>query len=188
MTAFPPDARLRAAQQGDRDAAQAVLGELLPRVRNLVRYLVRGDREEADTTQQVLIDILRGLPTYRGDAPFEKWADRITARTTLALAKRRRTVRQREQETATALYALPSADESARYLARRDLARLLDTLPDEQREALVLHHLLELTVPEVAETLGVPFDTAKSRLRLALKKLRAAAADETRDRHVERPA
>ena len=39
------------------------------------------------------------------------------------------------------------------------------------------HPTLELTVPEIAETVGVPFDTAKSRLRLAMKKLRARAQE-----------
>lgn len=171
------DPRVRRAAAGDRDAAQALLTELLPRVRNLVRYLVRKDADVDDIAQQVLVDILRGLPSYRGEAPLVRWADRVTVRTTLALAKRTRARRAQEAEIGENLHALPPADHTDRYLRRREAAALLDVLPDEQRRVVVLHHVLELTVPEIAETLGVPFDTAKSRLRLAMKKLRAAAEE-----------
>jgi RNA polymerase sigma-70 factor (ECF subfamily) len=126
-----------------------------------------------DYAQQALVNILKGLPTYRGDAPLERWADRVTARTTLALAKRRRAERKREAELIENLYPLPMPTSSISYSARRRLAKALDTLPKDQREAVVLHHVLEMTVPEVAAALGVPFETAKSRLRLAMKKLRA---------------
>ena len=50
---------LPAAQRGDRRAAERVLRALLPRVRNLVRYLVRGDSHVDDMAQQALIAILR---------------------------------------------------------------------------------------------------------------------------------
>ena len=167
---------LPAAQRGDRRAAERVLRALLPRVRNLVRYLGRGDSHVDDMAQQALIAILRGLPSYQGTGSFEAWADRITVRETLRIAKKERARAQARREAAPDLRVVRA--EGARpdaYLERREAARLLDTLPAEQREALVLHHVLGMSVPEVAEALGVPFDTAKSRLRLAKKKLRARA-------------
>lgn len=172
MTGFS-DVRVARAAAGDRDAAQSLLSELMPRVRNLVRYLVRGDHEVDDMTQQAMVDILRGLPGYRGDAPLRRWADRITVRTTLAQAKRRRAQRAHDSEFALHLEALPPPEATERYLARRELAQRLDALPEDQRQALVLHHLLEMSVPEVAEALELPFDTVKSRIRLAMSKLRA---------------
>ena len=167
------DPDLAAAQAGDRAAAGRLLRRLLPRVRNLVRYLVRGDADVDDMAQQSLIAILQGLPTYRGEGSFEGWADRITVRETLRYAKRRRLLAQRRDEMAPTLRVVRG--EGARpdaYLDRRELARLLDTLPDDQRQTLVLHHALGMSVPEIAATLEIPFDTAKSRLRLAMKKLR----------------
>lgn len=170
------DPRIERAAAGDREAAQAVLTELQPRVRNLVRYLIRGDRDVEDLTQHALIDILRGLPSYRGDAPLKRWADRVTVRSTLSRIKRRRAQDARQAELSTQLHAVPVMEDGTRYLARRELAQRLDALPEEQRQALVLHRLLEMTVPEVAEALQVPFDTAKSRIRLAMQKLRQAHA------------
>jgi RNA polymerase sigma-70 factor (ECF subfamily) len=52
------------------------------------------------------------------------------------------------------------------------VVRLLDRLPLEQRHALVLHHVLEMTVSEIAKELDTPVETVRSRLRLARNKLR----------------
>ena len=53
------------------------------------------------------------------------------------------------------------------------LSRLVDCLPDEQREAFMLKEEAGLTVTEIAEVTGVSAEAAKSRLRYAVKKLRA---------------
>lgn len=171
----PPteDPRVRAAAAGDPRARQALLQEMLPRVRNLVRYLVRGDRDVDDLAQEALIAVLRGLPTYRGEGTFKAWADRVVARTTLSAARRSRRERALE-EAGPDLSLLPHPDGPPdEYASRRELVRCLDQLPDEQRHALVLHHVLGLSVPEVAEQLAVPFETVRSRLRLGQGRLRA---------------
>ncbi len=170
-------ALLERAQAGDRRAAESLLRELMPRVRNLVRYLVRGDDEVDDMAQQAMVAILKGLPGYRGEGSFRAWADRITVRETLAYVRRGRRERERRRDAAPELRLVDAHPGTDRYAQRRDLARLLDGLPDAQREVLVLHHVVGLSVPEVAASLGVPFDTAKSRLRLGTKKLRASARE-----------
>jgi RNA polymerase sigma-70 factor (ECF subfamily) len=55
----------------------------------------------------------------------------------------------------------------------------LDALPYDQRHALVLHHVVGLSVPEVAAQLEVPLETIRSRLRLAQNKLREQAAGDS---------
>src|SRR6185295_4746903 len=132
MSSTPIDPRVRAAAAGDRRAAEALLRELLPRVRNLVRYLVRGDAEVDDLAQQAMIAILRGLPTYRGEGTFTSWADRVTARSVLSNARRVRAERARIDATPD-LAAVPSPDAGPDdYLLRRETVRLLDLLPPEQ--------------------------------------------------------
>ena len=167
------DPRVPAAAAGDRDAAASLLAELLPRVRNLVRYLVRGDDEVDDLTQAALLEILRALPGFGGRSALTTWADRIAVRETLRRAKQRRRRAAQLQEVSEVLHertTSPPVQDS--YVARRQLAELLDGFPAEQREALVLHHVVGLSIPEIAKNLGVPFDTAKSRLRLGMKRLR----------------
>jgi len=166
--------RIRLAAQGDRAAAEALLQEILPRVRNLVRYLVRGDSEVDDITQVALLSILRGLGGFRGHGKWTSWVDRITAREAIAYQKKTRRDRNRLQDLQReAEFLQPSQPPPDRFLKRRDLVRRLDGLPQAQREALVFHHVLGMSVGEVAEEMDVPFDTAKSRLRLGLKKLRS---------------
>lgn len=167
------DPRIALAAGGDRAAAHALLTELLPRVRNLVRYLVRGDHLVDDITQQVLVELLRGFAGFRHEGSLQAWVHRITVRVTLRQATRQRRERAQEAEMGVELYAVRNAEMVPdEYLRRRDVVALLDSLPNEQRQVLVLHHVAGLSVPEVAEELSVPFETARSRLRLAMAKLR----------------
>jgi RNA polymerase sigma-70 factor (ECF subfamily) len=167
------DARTRAAAAGDRDAQGALLREHLPRVRNLVRYLLRGDDDVDDTAQVALCEVVRCLASYRGDAPLTAWIDRITARTALRRVRTRRAEARRRTSYEPELHAAPYAVDE-RYLARRRAVHALDLLPEDQRAVVVLHHVLGLSVPELAEELEIPFETARSRLRLGMDKLRLA--------------
>ena len=172
------DARLAAAMRGQRDATEALLLDLLPRVRNLVRYLVRGDSDVEDISQESLIALVRGLPTYRGDGRFHGWVDRVVVRTTFAWLKRSRGREARYSGDPVELLAVPSDEAPAdEYVHRRHMVALLDRLSTEQRHALVLHHVLELSVQEISTELGIPFETVRSRLRLGRTALRALAAD-----------
>jgi RNA polymerase sigma-70 factor (ECF subfamily) len=167
------DPRIAAAVAGDRSAAEALLAELLPRARNLVRFLVRGDSEVDDYAQNALIQVLRSLPSFRGDSNLTTWADRITVRTVMRQIGRRRREREQQAQLEPELGALhapaPGSDD---YAARRRLAQVLDGLPEAQRQALVLHHVVGMSVPELATDLGISFDTVKSRLRLGMERLR----------------
>ena len=169
----PIDSRIAAAARGDRAATEALLTELLPRVRNLVRYLVRGDRDVDDIAQEALIAIARGLAGFRGEGALTAWADRIAARATFAYLRRERRAPGHDLGGPD-LAAVPHpGDGPDRYAERRQLVRLLDQLPDEQRHALVLHHAMGLSVPEMAESLGISAETVRSRLRLGKARLRA---------------
>jgi RNA polymerase sigma-70 factor (ECF subfamily) len=171
------DPRIQAAMRGQREAMEALLLELLPRVRNLVRYLVRGDADVDDIAQEGLIALMRGLPTYRSEGRFHAWVDRVVVRATFAWLKRSRGREARQGDAQVELVAVPSEDaQPDEYVHRRHLVTLLDRLSNEQRHALVLHHVLELSVPEIATELGIPFETVRSRLRLGRAALRALAS------------
>ena len=171
------DPRIQAAIQGRREAIESLLMELLPRVRNLVRYLVRGDADVDDIAQEGLIALMRGLPTYRSEGRFHAWADRVVVRATFAWLKRARGHEARHSDEPMELVAVPSEDaQPDEYVHRRNMVTLLDRLSTEQRHALVLHHVLELSVPEISTELGIPFETVRSRLRLGRTALRAMAS------------
>lgn len=170
----PPDPRIAAAQQGDRKALAAILSELLPRVRNLIRYLIRGDSDVDDIAQEALIAIVRGIPSYRAEGKLTSWADRIVARTAIGWRRKERRTKERERESAEAPVAR-TGDAPDQYTLRRQAVARLDHLPDEQRQALVLHHMIGLSIPEVAVHCGASQETIRSRLRLAQGKLHELA-------------
>jgi RNA polymerase sigma-70 factor (ECF subfamily) len=172
LATLGPDPRIAAAAGGDRGAAQLLCCELLPRVRNLVRYLLRGDSRVDDVAQEALIAVLRGLATFRGDGRFESWVDRVVARTAFAAIRRIRAETQPGERGPIESDA--SDDRGDAYLVRRELAAALDRLPADQRESLVLHFAVGMTVPEIADAMAAPPETVRSRLRLGKAALREA--------------
>jgi RNA polymerase sigma-70 factor, ECF subfamily len=168
VTAIDP--RIASAAAGDQIAAQSLCRELLPRVRNLVRYLVRGDARVDDIAQEALIAVLRGLRTYRGEGRFEAWVDRVVARSTFATLRRIRAETQPGAQDVAERERDPV--ESSAYEDRRELAAALDRLPPDQRQALIMHFSVGMTIPEIAEAVAAPFETVRSRLRLAKAALR----------------
>ena len=166
------------AKQGDRDAREVLVRRLLPRTRNLVRYLVGNDWEVDDMAQNALIAVVRGLRTFAATGTIEAWADRVVARSVFAelRRRRRRPDHPKGPRPLEPLSDRQSPEGQGDYMARRWLARQLDGLPMEQRAALVLHFVLGMTVPEMADESGVPAETVRSRLRLAKQQLRASVA------------
>jgi RNA polymerase sigma-70 factor (ECF subfamily) len=177
--------RVRAAIDGDERARRELLTEILPRVRNLVRYLVRSDDETDDITQDALVAVLVDLDTYRGEGKFESWVDRIVARLAISRIRRRRDQSKRDTQFTSDLMLASPSHASDEFLYRRQLVRMLDGLPIDQRHVLVLHYVLDMTVPEAAAELGVPLETVRSRLRLAKSRLRASEVNQDDQRETD---
>ena len=171
------------AARGHSPSVRRLVSYLLPRVRNLVRYLVRGDRDVDDLSQEALLAILQGLAGYRGEGAFRSWADRVVVRR--VFASRKATARRLEVGLEASELTVDAALLPDRYHSRRQLAEELDALPDPQRDALVLHYVLGMTVPEMGAELGVPEETVRSRLRLGRQRLRARLTREPGTRRAE---
>lgn len=169
---------LPAALRGETGALQNLVTRLLPRVRNLVRYLVWRDSDVDDLTQEALLVVLDGLPSYRAEGLFETWVDRVVVRAVFRQLKRLRQEPSRAQgEVVFDAEAISTVQTYADdFMTRRQLVATLDQLSADQRHVLVLHHVLDMTVPEIAEQLKVPAETVRSRLRLARGSLRAQHA------------
>lgn len=172
---------LAAAQHGDPQALTWLVRRWQPRVRNLVRYLVRGDDQVDDLAQQALLTALEKLPRYRAEGSIEAWLDGIVLRVTLRSMRRFRLLRAREVEHVEELTgAAPGA--GVRYPDRRKLVRALDQVPEKQRSALVMHHVLGMSAREIAELERVPEETARSRLKHGMAQLRASFQPQREER------
>jgi RNA polymerase sigma-70 factor (ECF subfamily) len=100
----------------------------------------------------------------------------IIHRRAIDVLRRRRGHREAQLEQAAELPSQVSdpADEAAHSEQRASVARALLDLPEEQRQAIEMTYFGGLTIAEFAQRVSIPLGTAKSRLRLALERLRRA--------------
>jgi RNA polymerase sigma-70 factor (ECF subfamily) len=170
-----------AAVAGDPSAICVVLRELAPEVARVVRAILGpSDMCVEDAVQDALLSLMHALPSFRRDCSIRRYANRIAARTALLARSRMRALRQRE--------ARFSLDERpAAYIdGRRDLEhrrkafvhRMFDVLPEAQGEVLALRFLLGYSLDEIAQAVGVPLNTVRSRIRLAKEAMREHLQDD----------
>lgn len=161
------------------------LEEHLPDVRRFVkerglRSELRSRLDDTDVVQDVALQAVARLDTFRGATirEFVAWLRAIVARRfSNVLRDQGRSCREParevtfEGEISAAFSETPSAIVS-RDEVRSILARAVRSLPEKQREVIVLHKLRGLTLRETADIVGVPLPTAASRLNRGLKELR----------------
>mgnify|MGYP001812116988 FL=1 len=145
----------------------------------LYRYLLRLCRHRdtaEDIFQEVWGKIVKSRASYRPTAKFTTFLYRV-AHNCFIDHLRRNKRHSNNTEMDAEMYAHPGETlETAteRSLAKERLAKALQDLPDEQRDAFLLHEEAHLSIDEIAIVTGINRETAKSRLRYAVKKLRAA--------------
>jgi RNA polymerase sigma-70 factor (ECF subfamily) len=176
----PTDEDLVAAFQGGETSAFDVLVLRWDRRLRAALYRLVGSHDEArDLTQEAFLKAYRALGTFKLEARFSSWLYQIALNAARDRLRRRRTRGDVSLETIeeTADRPLGRPDRTAFELVEsRDLSRMVAAavaaLPDEQREVVVLKEYQGLTFAEIAETLGVPLSTVKTRLYRGLGQLR----------------
>jgi RNA polymerase sigma-70 factor (ECF subfamily) len=157
-----------AAQAGDRQALDVLLRRHYDRVHAICRRIAGVSRDADDAAQEAMISIVRGLPRFDGRSAFSTWTYRIATNAALDELRKR-------DRRATPHVSDP--DETAREVAdplahrrveapvdRLSIDEALDELPEEFRIAVVLRDVCDLDYAEIADTLGVPVGTVKSRI------------------------
>jgi RNA polymerase sigma-70 factor, ECF subfamily len=172
------------AQQGDRDAFDQLVSYVVDRLYAVAYRILRSGPSAEDATQQALVDIWRHLPALRDPDRFDAWAYRLLLSAAYAEYRRRRDAPPGSLTDGT-------TDAGDPYLSVHDrdqLERGFERLTAEQRAVLVLQHYLEMTHEEMAELLGIPVGTVRSRLHGARGAMRAALEADARPSVQERPA
>jgi RNA polymerase sigma-70 factor (ECF subfamily) len=160
------------AQHGDEEAFASLAVASGDRLHAVAHRILRDIDLAEDATQQALLAMWRDLPQLRDPARFDAWSYRLLVRACYAEGRQSR-------RTLANLRLLP-ADEPATADAvgvvhdRDQLERGFRRLSIDHRAVVVLHHYLDLSLDEVAEALGVPVGTVRSRLHHAMRGLRAA--------------
>ncbi len=166
------------AQEGEPDAVNQLVSELASGVlRALTALLGRQHPELEDLAQDVLMAVIKALPDFRGESTLLHFAVRIAARKSVLVRRRKRSVLGWLEGFWRGEHPLRQAPTSAHEELRGDRQRallrlLLSELPDAQAEALLLRVVCGHSIEEISTITQTPFNTVRSRLRLAKEALR----------------
>ncbi len=171
------------AQKGDQQAFEALALSSHARLQAVAVGILRDPHLAEDAVQQALLDIWRDIRGLREPARFEGWSYRLLVRICYAEAKRRPTW---ASETAVPEAQEPVASDEYNAIVHRDqLERAFARMSVDHRAVIVLHRLRGMPLEQVADVLGVPVGTVKSRLNRALQGLRAAIEADSRRQPVQ---
>jgi RNA polymerase sigma-70 factor (ECF subfamily) len=160
-----------AARQGDSTAMDQLLRRHYDRVHAVCRRIAGSTRDADDAAQEAMIRIVRNLDRFDGRAAFGTWAYRIATNAALDELRRRR--RRPQLHTVGDDDPRPRTTEPVDELAHRHIDGVSDrmaidealaALPDDFRVPVVMRDVGDLDYAEIAEELGVPIGTVKSRI------------------------
>lgn len=167
------------AKGGDRQAFAQLVELCYPRSLRFALHMV-GNREDAEeAVQDTFVRVYHHLGRFRDDGRFEPWLFRILAnRCRTVLAKRRRHA-EVIQYGDVPDHDAPTPVDGPDWM--EEIHKVLATLPVEQREAFLLHHVEELAYEEIAAVTGVKLSALRMRVKRACDVLRVRLAEVRRD-------
>jgi RNA polymerase sigma-70 factor (ECF subfamily) len=169
-------------------SAEQVYQDYATRVYHTARRMLPSDLDAEDVTQDVLLQVVRSLPTFRGESAFPTWLHRVTVNAALLYRRRTagivRTVAESLDElpsdTAPHSYGRRWLRSPVNQLLEREtmflVERAIAGLPDGYREVLIGSDVDELPNQVIADRLGLTLPALKSRLHRARLMLRDALA------------
>jgi RNA polymerase sigma-70 factor, ECF subfamily len=180
----PSRALIDRAQAGDASAFREIFKTHRQDVARVVYRMLGPSADLEDVVQEVFLHVYRSLSSFRGDSRFSTWLYRLAVNVTrMHLRKGRSRPRFADVDVPD----VASEDEARRddpeaLVEQRDrvrvLYRLLDALGEKKREVIVLHDFEGMPAKEIAELVGAPVLTVRTRLFYARKELYAAIAAE----------
>lgn len=162
-------------QSGEHDAFDVLVNRYRRRILKLSMRYTRNAADAEDVVQETFIKAFRALGRYRGEAAFSSWLHRIavnSAKTAIALRNRnsRKFSANSDEKPDPAFTRRDLATPEALALTEEIRAAVntaIDTLPVEQREAIVLRELQGLSYSQVALEMACPIGTVRSRVSRA---------------------
>lgn len=188
LSTDPPDGGGGVGTSGGPLTPETVFREYAPRIYNIARRMLGNDADAEDVTQDVLVQVIRKLDTFRGDAQITTWLHRVTVNAALAYRQKRANRQKRETADADTDDLLDASDGPVNrwavgpdepVLAAEQAAVIegaIDRLPGPFRDVFVLADVEGMPNQEIAELLGLSVPAVKSRLHRARLRMRDALA------------
>jgi RNA polymerase sigma-70 factor (ECF subfamily) len=168
------DAELAArCQAGESEAFETLYRQHAARIYALASRMAGSAEDGEDLLQEIFLQVYRKIGSFKGEAALGTWLYRLALNHCLDYVRSRQAKMNKLTET---LDATSSFEPLARHdtpIARIDLERALERLPDGCREAFVLHDVEGLDHKEVGAVLGIAEGTSKSQVFKARARLRA---------------
>ena len=171
------------AKQGDNDSFNTLFTETYNDVYYFALKTVKDETLAADVTQDTFVTIFQNIDSLNDPVAYPAWSRQITYRHCLQyLKKQNREVAVDENEDGTTIFDTLE-EERTEFIPEENLDKddfkktilqMVDSLPEEQRTAVILYYYDELSVKEIAEIQGVTEGTVKSRLNYARKAIKAS--------------
>jgi len=178
VSGFSDEELVRRYLDGDGGAFSDLVRRHETRVYNLAYRLLGNADDAREASQEAFLTCVRKLRGFRGDSAFGTWLFRVASNASYDVLRRR-------QRTPTPVEELPetatSHDEAEGAAGAIDVQRALVQVPEEFRLVLVMHDVQGMPYEEIAEAVGVPVGTVKSRLhrgRVALGRLLGAPGEQ----------
>jgi RNA polymerase sigma-70 factor (ECF subfamily) len=203
MTDTPetPAAGADAAAAAPPPTAEQVFRDYAPRIYQIARRLLGNDADAEDVTSDVLLQVVRKLHTFRGDAALPTWLHRITVNAALALREKRAARQKREAPTDAdtldaidlsrshdpykfpRLWSVPPDLSALEAEQRRIIEAGIAQLPEPFRDVYVLADVEGLPNAEIGEMLDLSVPAVKSRLHRARLRMRDLLAPHFEEAH-----
>lgn len=164
---------------------ELVFREYAPRIYNIARRMLGNDADAEDVTQDVLLQVVRKLDTFRGESQIATWLHRVTVNAALALRAKRATRQKHETgDVGTdVLEAVAPGGEVKRWNVAPDepalaaeqaavIERAIGELPEPFRDVYVLADVEGLPNADIGNMLGLSVAAVKSRLHRARMRMR----------------
>jgi RNA polymerase sigma factor (sigma-70 family) len=155
-----------AARSGDVEAFSRLVDARATLIYRICYSIVRSHGDAEDAAQETFFRAWRELPKLRDPSGWPGWLRTIAVRTSIDRTRKLRRVEPLTSEAIHATNPIAATD------SRDEIERAMASMSSDDRAILAMRYYLDLAVPELANTLGIPLGTAKSRLHRALGRLR----------------
>ena len=184
----PDAAMVTAVLGGDPEAYRVLVERYERRIYHVVYGMVRSSEDAHDLAQDAFIKAFQNLHRFRLESKFYTWLCRIAMNVSIDHLRKQKHRRHSEFDDSrrgsqggqvVRLHSAP--DDPAANVAQSRMFKTImdavDTLPDDQKQVLILRELEEMPYKEIAEILGIPEGTVMSRLYYARRRLQELLAD-----------